>query len=419
MIKKTIVKLCLACILAFVLKPAKANHADSLYQVIKKETDFYKISLLTPSYVESATDSQLGRLYFLLGWKYGKAKNVDEAFKYYNMSRKYYKSANDYNGEQKALENIGAMAVKKNNYTIAEKYFREALEVNERWGDELQIALSNRDIGYTLSGQGKKSDAVVFFNKAVNQLLELEEYEKASVTFVDIGNQFKALESYQKAEDYYSLAINHSPKSEYVRAMVMNNMSEIKHENGQYEEAVVCIDSAINIKKRLGDEIFLASSMNNLGIIHYQQGHLEKAFNAFYNSFQINVNNPLEHRSFKNLSESYSYMDSICIAQGQKYRLLDSGVIRAYRDVELAMMQDLHLYAKKDMRFQAELYMEHQEREQEETINTFLFIALGLISLAALAFYMNVRRERKEKAENNANILADLQGRMSKYKDLS
>lgn len=399
-----------ACHISFI---GISDPVENMYQNIKKIHDFDSIHAIIPVYEEQASESDMGKLFFLVAWKYENVNAFGKAFDYYNLSLKLYENTGALEKQQKCLENLGRLALRLHQYDKARKYYTAAWAINMELGDEREIGLSLRDIGITLSKTLEtKKEAIWYLEQSADLLQQIDEFGLLSKVYLEIGAIYKELGSYDRAMDNYYLALDYSPNSEEIKAMVLNNHSEILLLAGAYEMSLMKLDSAIVIKRKFGDEELLISSLNMLGVIHFEMGNFEKSIEVLLESFNLNINKEnLTQYSYENLRESYAYMDSACLALGDESRLIQSGIYRDFLSKEAMVIENLEIYRIKDLAFQGELIAEKQElAEQRAYLSSMIkygVILIGVVFVVLIFLLLDIRK-RKMKDRHSRQTMKNI-----------
>ena len=166
------------------------------------------------------------------------------------------------------IKEIFALAVqnhKKNNFQIAEKFYREVLNVDP--GNFETIFLLG-----TLSIQIKKLDPA---KELLQKAIQIKpDYAEAHY---NLGLVFDALREFKNAINCYKHAIKNYP--DHVHAY--NNLGISLKELGEYKEAIIFYQKAIQIKPEF------AKAHYNLGNLLQELGELQKAISCYEKAIKI------------------------------------------------------------------------------------------------------------------------------------
>ena len=97
------------------------------------------------------------------------------------------------------LANLGFAYYKKKEYTLAEKYYLEALKL------EPQFVIALRGLGKTYIATGKKHEALVQFKKAIAVAPNIAEL------YLDLGNAYAVSRNVEKALQAYNKVVELAP----------------------------------------------------------------------------------------------------------------------------------------------------------------------------------------------------------------
>lgn len=388
------IKLSQIIVLVFCITESYAsNDLDSLYNLLSNEKDTSSFISIAQTHDSIALElkeyKKLANMYFLLGYKYRSInKNID-AIKSYKSSRKYYKKAGDFVGQEQIIENIGRIYWNQYNFKSALKYYKEALRINKKLGNEFQMAQSNFDIGLILSEQKKVLKSIEYYKKALTSFLKQNKRLNASYVLINLGLAFKDLESYKIASDYYHQAINVSPDSKKIKAMAYNNVSKLLFRQNNVEEAIKKAEYSLELKRGLNDSSFLITTLNHLGIYYFKEKKYKEATAVLQEAFHKNNILEVSGDKGRELFISYTYLDSIKTKTDNKYLLVDLNIYPKYDAFNLRMMNDHLILRKEDQKLLAELDEEKQERNNERNmaIIIILFLMLSFLGWKIYSMY--------------------------------
>ena len=118
---------------------------------------------------------------------------------------KYFKSVSKnllYTTPQFPLANLGWAYYNKKEYQLAEKYYRESLDLKPKFIKAM------RGLGLTYMAMGKFDDAAKILESAI------KEDPKAALLYLDIGGLYKVLGADEKALAAYQKVIGLAPESD-------------------------------------------------------------------------------------------------------------------------------------------------------------------------------------------------------------
>lgn len=334
---------------------------------------------------------------FRAGYTYDKSGDVAKAFDWYNSARKQYHDLDSMRKEQAVLENMGGIYVKLQSYDLAEPYFDQALEVNQRSGDQIEIAKSLRDMGLVIKHQGGKRilKSLEYFHQSLDIFIDLGlKYEMAS-TMIDIGTVHREVENYGKAREYYFKAMN-TVDSERITAMALNNISLLDQLSGNLDKAIDNVSQSIALKEQWSDIRMLIDSYNRLGVFQFTAGQYDRAVESLRTALRYNVS---DNRllSKKEFHETYTYLDYIAQRTGDSTHVHYAEKVLAKTSLQ-SLSEELEL-ADKHARVTAEFLEERTAmREKREDLIwwiSYLVIFLLVLALVLYARYMLRKRHNE------------------------
>ncbi|MBU1055634.1 MAG: tetratricopeptide repeat protein [Proteobacteria bacterium] len=149
-----------------------------------------------------------------LGTAYLALKNWDLAIDSFN------KVSNDllYATPHYPIANLGWAYYNKNDFTLAEKYYKEALKIEPNY----PIALHG--LGITYVKLKNPSEAVIYFEKAIKYSPWIPEY------YMNLSEAYIQLKQYEKAIISYYKVIEISPESD-ISAKAQKEIARLKAQN--------------------------------------------------------------------------------------------------------------------------------------------------------------------------------------------
>ena len=207
---------------------------DKLAEAYSKSGKFYEAI----ESIEKAIKIEPKNIYILRkAWLLLYAEKIREAL---NILEEFKKREKELTEQEKAYyyNTFALLLMEEEEYEEAEKYFKRALELREKLGNERGVANIHLNLGTLYANQGLHVKA-------------LEEYEKAKETYDAIGDKRGMLTAIH----------NYSDTLRYLR---------------RYEEAIKGLENAIKIARQIRDDISLLLGLCNLASIYIEIGEFEK-----------------------------------------------------------------------------------------------------------------------------------------------
>ena len=232
---------------------------------------------LGDSYWAGFTGNLLGVLCNALG------RNKD-ALSFYQQSLTSMISAGDLSGQSKILANIGNVYSVVGNKPKALNYYQRSLVIDQKIGDLSGQAITLNNIGSVLTEMAHPDQALGYHNQALPLFERTDDELGRATTFNNIGRAYEALGENQKALDHYKdkalplfASMRQTPGSVRGQATALNNIAGIYDSLGDKRASIKNFEDALTFWKKIGDTVGLATTYNNLGIIHNKFGENEKA----------------------------------------------------------------------------------------------------------------------------------------------
>lgn len=168
-----------------------------------KAIEFYKRA--ADLYIEMGLEKGLENAYNNIANAYQDIDSTDLALDYYNKAMVYVEKRN--NLEQKATiyGNLGLLSKKKKDYSTAEKYYKDAIKINDELntpGSKKQNALNYLNYADLLKDTGNPQKAVQYLNRSLKISKELGISEILINTYDNLAQVYDSLGVYRNAYQY-------------------------------------------------------------------------------------------------------------------------------------------------------------------------------------------------------------------------
>jgi CHAT domain-containing protein/Tfp pilus assembly protein PilF len=202
------------------------------------------------------------------------------------------RESTDRAAKSRALEDLGRCTRSQNDFRTAEKWFKQAQQIDAAARDELWVAEDLNNLGAVAYDRGDLVPALDYFTRAlrIRELLIPNSLELAT-TLNGVGAVAQERGDLKSAQDYYSraLAINQqlAPTS-LVVAFTLNNLGTVAFRHGDLALAQDYYSRSLTIRERLApNSLDVAKSLNNVGIIAYDRGDLAAAQDYYMRAVAI------------------------------------------------------------------------------------------------------------------------------------
>jgi tetratricopeptide (TPR) repeat protein len=389
-------------------RDAQDNDSDSLLQIIRLSSDdSLKVGAIT-EFTSLILDTEPDSAYFLL----------EEADKILRTNPVLHLQIKANNAKSLILQNIG-------KYPEALELQFEIKKLMEDEDGRLKSIVNPNDYLNTINNIGlifykteKYNDATDYFENALDLLKNTEDSlikdaNKEYLRFnLNIGAVHTKQRDFEKAEFYFTKALQYLDENNLKNyAVLLNNLSIVARENGNFEKAYELNLKAIKVSEESGNYRILVQAFNNMGNYYLVIRNFPRAMAHFRKALQ--------------LAEKYGFGSSVVISLDMLASAYDSigDYQNAYEtnlkfkhysdsllDLEkLRMVTQLEMKDKFDKRLAtARIAQKEREAEQKkrELIYTLIiiFALMGLIILVLL-FYLQRSKSKRHRLEAEKNAL--------------
>jgi tetratricopeptide (TPR) repeat protein len=188
------------------------------------------------------------------------------------------------------IHHLGMLAQDRGDYETAEQRYTQALQINERLGNQAGLASNYHQLGMLAQERGDYETA----ERRYTQSLEIEErlgnQAGLSTSYGQLGRLAHLRGDYETAERRYtqSLEINERLGNQAGLAISYGQLGILAQERGDYETAERRYTQSLEIEERLGNQAGLANSYHQLGILANLRGDYDTAEQRYTQSLEIN-----------------------------------------------------------------------------------------------------------------------------------
>ncbi|MEN8122259.1 MAG: tetratricopeptide repeat protein [Bacteroidota bacterium] len=244
-----------------------------LYGQQKSNTDSLKLIINTTE-VDSIKYKAISDLYYSY-----KNINLDSALTYALKRHEISIVMNDSLKIADAINGIGVVYWKKENYIEAYKYFQQALQLFSSIKSELGIAHSINNIGNILFQQGNYDRATTNYIKALSIFENLNAEQYIAIISNNLGIIFAEQKDYKKAKEYLKKALSLYDKLDYFSGLIgtYQNLGLIYQDQKDIDSAIIIYKKALDISKKNGLKVFEAKIYNSLADFYTEKGDYNKS----------------------------------------------------------------------------------------------------------------------------------------------
>jgi len=212
-------------------------------------THLYKAQMI---YEDQKDDYGLGIVYNNLGNIYRDLAYDTKAMEFYSKSLEICRKIEDREGVAYALKNIAILYELQNWYDDALAYHMEALQIRKKQGDKFQIVSSLLNVAVSYNGINSYSKALEYLDQA-EELANTVNSELIDEIYHEKGNVFKNLRLYDKAINYYKMAIDKAKKANKYKlvSLTLSDLIDLYLSSNRLEDAADHLQIFDSLRKEL------------------------------------------------------------------------------------------------------------------------------------------------------------------------
>ena len=205
----------------------------------------------------------------------------------------------------RAMEWMGIIAQEKRDFDAAESWYRKAMDIFERLGDDHDAAKTYHNLGITVQEKRNFDAAESWYRKALYLFKKLGNDHGAAITYHQLGRIAQERRDFDAAESWYRKALNIFEKQgdEYGAAITYHQLGMIAQERRDFDAAENWYRESLTIKEKQGDEHGAAITYHNLGTIAQRKRDFDAAESWYRKSLAIEKNQSDEYGTALTLSQ--------------------------------------------------------------------------------------------------------------------
>ena len=292
------------------------------------------------------------------------------------------------------------------------EFSKQAIDLSRESGLKKEEALSLNAHGVAYYYISQYDQALDYFFKVLKIYQKLNDTNRMSSTYTNIGNCYEKLLVPKQALTYQNKALELTSETGNLsmKASILNNIGNIYIQSSDYEQALVFHKESLKIKKQVKDSVRLSYAFQNIGIAYlrldnfpYAIAYLDSAIMAFKKyDFLADVSNAMidlanAYRQLNDQQKSISYLDS-SLALSQKVGNLNSEMLAHKELSEIYESMDEVKKSFKEYKaysiIKDSLFTDDRERKVME-LNTLYELEKKNKNLAALQLVVAEEKQKK------------------------
>lgn len=188
-----------------------------------------------------------------------------------------------------ALHNAGIAQQNLGNYSEAQSYYEDSLEIFRELGDQASAARSLNQLGMVQQLRGKYADARRYYEESLEIAREVGNRASIAAAHNQLGTVEQQQGNYAEAQRCYEegLEIAREVGHQAGIAICLHQLGTVQQYHGNYSEAQRHYEESLQIARDLGDRGGVASTLHQLGTIQQRQGNYAEAQRHYGESLQI------------------------------------------------------------------------------------------------------------------------------------
>ena len=362
-----------------------------------------------------------------LGSLFNRRGLADSIRYYHNRSVEIYERLGDEDGLARSKLSLGIFHTNRNNYELAIRYLREALEYQESVQDTFNIIYVCNALGNTYGREGSKEKSLAYFDRAIH-LSEAYKgkpilpviYNNKTSALIDIGDYEAAIENALRGLEIASM--KNQKGHELFHLYV--NLGVAYQETGRYTNALTYFHEAMEKKSPSLSRQSIAGGHIQFGGLYLDTGDHRQAREQFQKGLEI----AKQVESFFWQRNAYEYLFQLDSLEGNYVEAIDHlqkaaqmrdtiwQEERADKLAELEIMYETEQReAEKEMLVEANLLKEEVIDNQQRLIIASLSAFILLVLLAASLWYSRLKLKNKNRElESLHSDISDKQDKIQK-----
>ena len=283
----------------------------------------------------------LGKAYMTRANIIGDKTDYVEELRWNEKAEAVFRAARDTQYMAKAISNIAGVHFYTGDYEEGMRRCLEALGFSERVGDDFGVSVCYMTMGNIAMSQRDFRQSISHYSNAleINRRSRKPHPALEPQLLANIGNGYNLLGEYDKAIEYYNLAVPYFEKTNALReqAVCLNNIGELYRSKGELGKAESFYRQSLALKEKLGDREGMASTYDNIGQLFLERRQLDSALHYGEKSLNLSLLTGAKPQQLK----AYLSMSEIMAAAGkykeayayqQKYMALNDSVLGAEKN---------------------------------------------------------------------------------------
>ena len=224
----------------------------------------------------SLSDTQRVEVLHELAFLYG-GSNADSAMYFAQAARLLTDSTDNTDWHITTANRLGYAWEQKAQLDSAQKYYLQALQLEETRDYPRGLARSHLYLGIIAKKKGALEEATKYYNAALRQYQQAGYPKKAAMAHLNLGNLYVVQQQYDSAQAHYQQSIALKEKHGGSLAISYKEYAWVLDHNGLHAEAATMYRKAIPLLRQTGQDNALADLYIAISNRQMQQGDYDSA----------------------------------------------------------------------------------------------------------------------------------------------
>ena len=221
-----------------------------------------------------------------------------------------------------AYKRAGIILYDSQQYTVSKQYLNKAITYKKVISDQIQIAITDGYLGWIASKTKQYDTAISHFKAALSIYIANHEQQKTGNTYNSLGAMHWYKRDYATALEYFDfvLAIGEEIGDNILIRKGLTNKGVVLNNLAQYNEALICLEKALELNQFEGDKKSRAVLLNNLGNINAELQQYDASITNYTEALEIYT----KLKDQDGISSCYNNLGEVYLKLGNTLKALDS-----------------------------------------------------------------------------------------------
>jgi signal transduction histidine kinase len=337
---------------------------------------------------------------------------TDSALVYFKNSLQQYELLKDSFEVIKALNNIGTIQLKLQNYKDAIAYFYRCLKYDEAKKDTASIATDYNNIAIVFADKKDFKSSLIYYDKALKIRESLSDSIGIARMYVNIANIYIDQHKHDDARLILDKGIPFidTMQQRDLYTKILNNKGIVNLRDKRYDEALSNFLNVTRIKNEIGIDDNSSALMGNFGSLYLETKQYLKAIPYCVKGYELAVESgelEIQRNCQKMLSKCYALtgQGSLAVESLKNYNILGDSIYSLSLDKEISETQIKYETEKKEQENKLLQQENNLNQAKLETRNrTIIILVFAIILIIIIVVWrINVSKLKKKQLELEAN----------------